>query len=284
MPSTVWTVPMSGVHMALRTLWMRIDLPLNRSSAAVLSDRMATRSSTTLRAIDCGTCFEADDCAVRPREIRGTSSPVAGSSSRIETRSTFITWNVNSTTLSSSRSSSCCLDSSFEISSNSSSFFSRSSSSDLALTFRCAARDAHRQLAHDRAARRFRTGELGRRRRHHLRSRRRGADLLHAEGDLTEGDDVVFDGDRLGDAGAVQEGPVRGAGVLDLHAAVGEGHLGMAAGNGGVVNRDVAGHGAPDDDVTTRLQVDGLLARRAQQLEHRRQIYFTLRPWRAPTP
>src|SRR2546422_2571605 len=75
---------------------------------------MATRSSTTLRAIDCGTCFEADDCAVRPREIRGTSSPVAASSSRIETRSTFITWNVNSTTLSSSRSSSCCLDSSFE--------------------------------------------------------------------------------------------------------------------------------------------------------------------------
>src|SRR5213592_1542119 len=141
MPSTVWTVPMSGVHMALRTLWMRIDLPLNRSSAAVLSDRMATRSSTTLRAIDCGTCFEADDCAVRPREIRGTSSPVAASSSRIETRSTFITWNVNSTTLSSSRSSSCCLDSSFEISSSSSSFFSRSSSSDLALTFRCDAPD-----------------------------------------------------------------------------------------------------------------------------------------------
>src|SRR5438132_3415149 len=74
MPSTFWSVPMSGVHMALRTLWMRIDLPLKRSSAAVLSDRMATRSSTTLRAIDCGTCFEADDCAVRPREIRGTSS------------------------------------------------------------------------------------------------------------------------------------------------------------------------------------------------------------------
>src|SRR5947207_2668149 len=137
MPSTRWSVPMSGVHMALRTLWMRIDFPLKRSSAAVLSERMATRSSTTLRAIDCGTCFEADDCAVRPREIRGTSSPVAASSSRIETRSTFITWNVNSTTLSSSRSSSCCLDSSFEISSNSSSFFSRSSSSDLALTFRC---------------------------------------------------------------------------------------------------------------------------------------------------
>ncbi len=114
---------------------------MNRSSAAVLSDRMATRSSTTLRAIDCGTCFEADDCAVRPREIRGTSSPVVASSSRIETRSTFITWNVNSTTLSSSRSSSCCLDSSFEISSSSSSFFSRSSSSDLALTFRCDAPD-----------------------------------------------------------------------------------------------------------------------------------------------
>src|SRR2546425_5738654 len=68
MPSTFWSIPMSGVHIALRTLWIRIDFPLNRSSAAVLSDRMATRSSTTLRAIDCGTCFEADDCAVRSEE------------------------------------------------------------------------------------------------------------------------------------------------------------------------------------------------------------------------
>ncbi len=132
---------MSGVHIALRTLWMRIDFPLKRSSAAVLSDRMATRSDTTLRAMDCGTCFEADDWAVRPREIRGTSSPVAASSNRIETRSTFITWNVNSTTLSSSKSRSCCLESSFEISSSSSSFFSRSSSSDLAATLRCEAPD-----------------------------------------------------------------------------------------------------------------------------------------------
>ena len=50
-------MPMSGVHMALRTLWIRIDLPLKRSSAAALSERIATRSSTALRAIDCGTCL-----------------------------------------------------------------------------------------------------------------------------------------------------------------------------------------------------------------------------------
>src|SRR5437879_13437765 len=83
MPSTFCSVPMSGVHMALRTLWMRIDLPLKRSSAAVLSDRMATRSSTTLRAIDCGTCFEADDCAVRdarppPTALARADSEVVG--------------------------------------------------------------------------------------------------------------------------------------------------------------------------------------------------------------
>src|SRR5207249_523486 len=30
--------------------------------------------------------------------------------------------------------------------------------------------------------------------------------------------------------------------------------------------------GAPDDDRATRLQVDGLLARRAQQLKHKRKI------------
>src|SRR2546422_2279392 len=46
--------------------WIKIDLPLKRSSAAVLSERMATRSSTTRRAMDCGTCFEADDWVVRP--------------------------------------------------------------------------------------------------------------------------------------------------------------------------------------------------------------------------
>src|SRR5207247_10607785 len=99
-----------------------------------------------------------------------------------------------------------------------------------------------------------------------------------------EGEDVLFHGDRLGDAGAVQEGTVRGAGVLDLHAAVDEGHPGVATGDGGVVNRDVARHRAPDDDDATRLQVDGLLARRAPQLQHRHQLSFTPRTWRAPTP
>ncbi|PYP20269.1 MAG: hypothetical protein DMD53_11710 [Gemmatimonadetes bacterium] len=129
-------MPIRGVHIALRTLWMRIDLPLKRSSAAALSDRIATRSSTALRAMDCGTCFAAPACAVRPFDTRGTSSPDPSSSSRIDTRSTFMIWNVKSTTLSSSRSSSCCLDSSFEISSSSDSFFSRRSSSDWAVTLR----------------------------------------------------------------------------------------------------------------------------------------------------
>src|SRR5207244_1185313 len=209
MPRTFWSVPMSGVHMALRTLWMRIDLPLKRSSAAVLSDRMATRSSTTFRAIDCGTCFEAEDCTVRPLEMRGTSSPEAASSNRMETRSTFITWNVNSTTLSSSRSRSCCLESSFEISSNNSSFFSRSSSSDLAATFRCDAPD--------------------------------------------------------------------GLAVLAWHPAVDEGAVRVAAGDGGVVDRDVARDRASDDDDTPGLEVDGLLARGAQQLKHRRKISMPVR-------
>ncbi|PYP12231.1 MAG: hypothetical protein DMD59_00680 [Gemmatimonadetes bacterium] len=128
MPRTFESEPISGVHIALRTLWMRIDFPLNRSSAAALSDRMATRSSTALRAIDCGTCFAALASPVRLLEMRGTSSFDLPSSSRIETRSTFMIWNVKSTTLSSSRSSSCCFDSSLDTSSSSDSFFSRRSS------------------------------------------------------------------------------------------------------------------------------------------------------------
>ena len=73
--------------------------------------------------------------------MRGTSSFVFGSSSRIDTRSTFMIWKVKSTTLSSSRSSSCCLESSFEISSRSESFFSRRSSWDCAVTLRWDAPD-----------------------------------------------------------------------------------------------------------------------------------------------
>src|SRR5947209_2727657 len=142
LPSTCRSVPMSGVHMALRTLWIRIDLPFKRSSAAALSERIATRSSTALRAIDCGTCFDAAAEPVFPLETRGTSSPVLSSSSRMETRSTFMIWNVKSTTLSSSLSSSCCFDSSLEISSSSDSFFSRRSSSVGAVTLRCDVPDA----------------------------------------------------------------------------------------------------------------------------------------------
>src|SRR5207253_1295846 len=111
-----------GGEVALRTLWMRMDVPLKRSSAAALSERIATRSSTALRAIDWGTCFDAAAEPVLPLETRGTSSPDLSSSSRMDTRSTFMIWKVKSTTLSSSRSSSCCFDSSLEISRSSDSF------------------------------------------------------------------------------------------------------------------------------------------------------------------
>src|SRR5207245_9059562 len=59
------------IYMALRTLWIRIDLPLKRSSAAALSDRIATRSSTALRAMDWGTCLAALASPVRLFDTRG---------------------------------------------------------------------------------------------------------------------------------------------------------------------------------------------------------------------
>src|SRR2546422_5675880 len=71
---------MSGVHIALRTLWMRIDFPLKRSSAAALSDRIATRSSTAFRAIDCGTCFAALASPLRLLEMRDRKSTRLNSS------------------------------------------------------------------------------------------------------------------------------------------------------------------------------------------------------------
>src|SRR5256885_3663690 len=92
---------------------------------------------------------------------------------------------------------------------------------------------------HDRAARGLGSRELARLLAHHL-GPYRGADLLHPEGDLAEGDDVILGGQRFGDAGAVQEGAVGGADVLDLHTAIREPHLGVAARDRGVVDRDVA--------------------------------------------
>src|SRR2546430_15271420 len=51
-----------------------------------------------------------------------------------------------------------------------------------------------------------------------------------------------------------------------------------------VVNRHVARDGPPHDDGAARLEIDRLLARRAQQLEHRGKIYVSPRPARAPGP
>ena len=133
---------------------------------------------------------------------------------------------------------------------------------------RDAARVRHRELTHDRAGAGL-AAELGGERRRHPGARRRRGHALHAERDVPEGDDVVFAGDGFGDAGAIQEGAVGGAEVLHLHPAVGEAELRVPAGDGGVVNRDVAGDGPPHDDGPAGLEVDRLIARRAQQLKHR---------------
>src|SRR5438034_629137 len=194
---------MSGVHMALRTLWMRIDLPLKRSSAAALSERIATRSSTALR-------VSVDDRRDAPR-------------------------------------------------------------------------GAHRQLAHDGAAwRRLAGGEV--RGRHHLRAghgRRHGHD---PEGDLAEGDDVVLRRLRLVDAGAVQEGAVGGAEVLDADPVLRQGDLGVAPRDRGVVDGDVARDRPADDQGPALLQVNRLFAGGGEQLEHRAGIYLSPRREPAPAP
>src|SRR2546430_4259458 len=101
---------------------------------------------------------------------------------------------------------------------------------------------------------------------------------------LAERDDVVFGGEGVGDAGAVQERAVGGADVLHLHAAVGEAELGVLPRDGRVVNLDVARDGPPHDDGAARLEIDRLLTRRAQQLEHRGKIYVRPRPARTPGP
>src|SRR6184192_3018666 len=111
----------------------------------------------------------------------------------------------------------------------------------------------------------------------------RGADLFHPERDLAEGDDVVFRGERLADARAVQKGAVGGADVLDLHAPIDEGHLGVSPRDGRIVNRHVARDRPPYDNDASGLEVDGLLARRAQQLEHSWRIYV-MRIQRASSP
>ena len=47
-PSTRSAEAMSGEHMALRTLWMRMDCPLNRASAGALCETTATPSADDL--------------------------------------------------------------------------------------------------------------------------------------------------------------------------------------------------------------------------------------------
>src|SRR6266550_3813800 len=237
---------------------MRIDFPLKRSSAAALSDRIATRSSTAFRAIDWGTCLAALASPVRLLEMRGISSSDLPSSSRIETRSTFMIWNVKSTTLSSRRSSSCCFDSSFDTSSNRESFFSPRSAFDAWL-----------------GAREFGGG-------HDLRPREGSSHFFDTKGHFPEGHDVVGSRLSLGDLGAVQERAVRRAEVGDPDAAFGEHDFGVPAGDRGVVDGDVARDRAPHHELAPELEVDRLFAGCAQQLEHRPEANHPLWSARAP--
>ncbi len=91
-------------------------VPSNRSSLGAFSISTATRSATTLRAIERGTFQLAAGDSTRLRHTRGVSSSPAPVI-RIATRSTLITWKVSSTTRSSRKSTSVCCESSLAISS-----------------------------------------------------------------------------------------------------------------------------------------------------------------------
>src|SRR6185312_5395796 len=119
-PCTRSSLPMSGAHIAERTLCMRIDWPPNRSSCGALSDSTATFSSTTLRAMDCGIARPAA-APRRSREMRGVRAP-SPSSSSIATRSTSRIWKTTPAIVSSSASTSAARDNCLDTSSSSASF------------------------------------------------------------------------------------------------------------------------------------------------------------------
>ena len=116
-PSTRSAEAMSGEHMALRTLWSRIDWPRKRESAGAFCDTTATRSCMTLSAIDRGICMGWTSPR-RLREMVGTSSPVSSFRSTMVTRSTLMISKVTSTTARSSRSRSSSAESFWETSSS----------------------------------------------------------------------------------------------------------------------------------------------------------------------
>ena len=121
--------------MALRTLCITIERPLNRESAGTLCDTTATRSWATLSAMERGTGWSWVS-PWRLRLIAGTSSP-ASFRSRMVTRSTDITWKVMSATRRSSRSRSSSDDSFWATSSRRESFRAWRSAADAASTRSC---------------------------------------------------------------------------------------------------------------------------------------------------
>src|SRR3954463_13959916 len=67
--------------------------------------------------------------------------------------------------------------------------------------------------------------------------------------------------------GAVDAGPVGGAEIADVHPGVGDDELGVTAGDGGIVDGDVARHPAADDQSPTRGDLEALVPGGADEPE-----------------
>src|SRR6185437_14658742 len=113
----------------------------------------------------------------------------------------------------------------------------------------------HHQLADDLAARR-RFGRYGRA----LDRLRRRAQHGESKGDLAEGDRVLEAETSGGDPGAVDAGPVRAAEVLHLDPVGAHRELGVASGDGRVVDRDVARDPASNQESASFGKLERLVA------------------------
>ena len=178
----------------------------------------------------------------------GTSSPVSSFRSTMVTRSTLMISKVTSTTARSSRSRSSSAESFWETSSSIWSLRAWRASPrrrlhlELAHGWTVPAGDARRHAAaHHELPDDLPAGGT------HLNGE--GWPLMHvggragcrqAEDHLAEGDGVLEPEPARRDPGAVDEGAVRAAEVLHLHAVGADDELGVTAGDGRVVDGDVA--------------------------------------------
>ena len=104
--------------MALRTLWSRIDWPRKRESAGAFCETTATRSCTTLSAIDRGICMRLGVAQAAPGDGRHELARLLAPEQRCVTRSTLMISKVTSTIVRSSRSRSSSAESFWETSSS----------------------------------------------------------------------------------------------------------------------------------------------------------------------